>query len=1033
MPENTLGPYQILEKLGEGGMGEVYLAHDPRLKRHVAIKVLRSESGEDETAKKRLLREAQTAARLDHPNICTVYEVGEADGRAFIVMQYVEGETLAARLARKPLDPVEALTIATRVAEALVQAHRHGIAHRDIKPQNIMVCGRDQVKVLDFGLAKTTGPLDAAGETESVLTRSTGIAGTVPYMSPEQVRGEPLDGRSDIFSFGTMLQEMVTGRHPFSCHSPADTISAILTRDAAPQAAAAAVTPELQRILRKCLEKDRERRYQTPSDLAIDLENLCRELGRPAATAIGAPAAAPAPGAAPGTPSLPTTRTPLVGRDGERMAARTLLLQPDVRLVTFTGAGGTGKTRLALQVASDLCEAFEGRVHFVTLGAVSDPDLVVPTVAQALGVREVGNRSPMDAVTDAIASSQKPLLVVLDNFEQVINAAPIVSDLLERCANLKILVTSRAVLRVYGEHDFEVPPLALPARTGRLSMEALERSPAVALFVQRAAAVKAGFALRPDNAAAIAEICTRLDGLPLAIELAAARVRMLTPAAMLQRLEKRFELLTGGARDLPARQQTLRATVEWSRGLLTAEEQKLFRRLAVFVNGCTLEAVEAVCNAAEDLHADVLDAMDSLVGQSLVQRAEQADQDARFTMLGIVREYELEQLAASPDGPLAHRAHAAYCLVLAEESNVHATSDERSRWLARCDVELDNFRAALDWAVRQPAVEWGLRIATALYPYWIARERYQEGHERLTALLALPAEGIPPAKRLAAMYAAADLLQLQSRFDTARPIYADALALNRRLDEPPATLIHGLTGLAVLELRTGRFDSARALLEECAALAEQSNNVPETARVLLNLGQVLHAQGDTGGARTLYEQAVEKFTALRNVSGVAWSQMLLGDLAAELGDAPSAEARYESALAGFRAAGERSGIARASLDLGVLAARQGDHVQSRSLLARALGEYRELGHQVGIARALDAFGRAAILRGRHARGLRLAGAADAIRHALGTPLYAQEERARAVQLDAARQAVGPTGSAVEIEGSMMGVADAIEYALADEA
>jgi len=1025
---SRLGAYRIISLLGSGGMGEVYLAEDTRLLRKVAIKFLKAESVTDEQAKTRLLREAQAAARLDHPNICAIYEVGEAQGLSFIVMQYVEGETLAARMARTRLDVDAALAIATQVTAALSEAHRHAIVHRDIKPQNVMLSPRGHVKVLDFGIAQVAAPLASDGATASLLTATGMIAGTVPYMSPEQLRGEQLDHRSDIFSFGIVLHEMITGAHPFSAASAVETISAILAHDPPPlQRDTPTASAELRRIARKCLEKDRERRYQTPRDLVIDLENLVRETPRQSAQRdrpipafpLSVPLKAP---------NLPVSRTPLIGRDHERLAARSLLLRSDVRLVTFTGAGGTGKTRLALQVAADVGSAFNGRVYFVALASISEPALVVPTIAQALGVREVGNRDPAEALKDTVAALQEPVLLLIDNFEQLLDAAPLLTDLLESCANLKVLVTSRAVLRVYGEHDFDVPPLGLPPRVARPSIAELARFPAVALFVQRATAVKPDFALTADNGTAVAEICAKLDGLPLAIELAAARVRMLTPAAMLQRLEGGFELLTGGARDLPARQQTLLATLEWSHGLLTAEEQKLFRRLAVFVNGCTLEAVEAVCNASEDLKVDVLDAMESLVGKSLVQRIQQPEEETRFTILGTMREYGVQRLAASPDEAVTRRAHAAYCLVLAEEGGDELTSDEQARWLARCDFELDNFRAALEWATRTREVEWGLRLGAALHPFWNARGHYSEGRERLGALLKLPADAAGKT-RARALNAVGYLATSQSDYASARAVCEESLAISRNLGDT-AGVVTTLNALAFLERIFGSLVQARTMFEECLKLSEEAGDDRSVARALINLGQfLLKYQNDPAAARAMFEKALSIFERLNSLADIAMALSHLGDVARNLGDPAAAQAKYERALAILRGLGDRWAVALTLVDLGELMAAQGEPRVGLGMLAQALGLARELGYRLGIARVLDAFARSAARRGQAQRALRLAGAADAIRAALRAPRFQNEEVALARELDPARQALGAAASAVAMEGRSMSMENAIEYAL----
>ncbi len=367
--------------------------------------------------------------------------------------------------------------------------------------------------------------------------------------------------------------------------------------------------------------------------------------------------------------NLPVSRTGFVGREKEIAAARELLLRSEVRLLTVTGPGGIGKTRLAVEVAGALSQQFSGGVHFVPLSALGDPGLIAAVIVQTLGIRGAAGRSPIELLRERLLnSSGGPMLLVLDNFEHLMQAASIVAELLVIGPNLKILATSRAPLHLYGEHEFSVPPLALPDPLRVPPVQELSQYPAVALFVQRAVAAKPGFELNLENAAVVAEICARLDGLPLAIELAAARLKILSPASLLTRLASRLQLLTGGPRDLPERQQTLRAAMDWSYDLLNPAEQKLFRRLSVFVGGCNLESAEAVCDTKADLEMDLLDGMASMVDKSLVLHAPPANDEARFVMLETIREYALEKLEVSGEATATKRAHAAYCLVLAEES-----------------------------------------------------------------------------------------------------------------------------------------------------------------------------------------------------------------------------------------------------------------------------------------------------------------------------------------------------------------------------
>ncbi len=728
--------------------------------------------------------------------------------------------------------------------------------------------------------------------------------------------------------------------------------------------------------------------------------------------------------------NLPIQRTSLIGRDKVVPAAKQLLLRHDVRLVTFTGPGGTGKTRLALQVAEELLEEFAGGVYFVPLASIRDPGLVVPSIAQTLGVRETASNPLIVDLKEHMRYSHSPAtLLVLDNFEQVSSAAGMVAELLEASAGIKILVTTRARLHVYGEHEFPVPPLALPDLALLPDVERLSQAPAVALFLQRATALKPDFRLTQENLHAVAEICARVDGLPLAIELAAARIKLLPPAAMLARLQSRLQVLTGGARDLPERQQTLRATVDWSYELLNAAEQKLFRRLSVFASGCTIEAAEAVCNASDDLEADPLDLIASLADKSLLQQSEPPDDEARFGMLETVREYALECLAESGEEETTRRAHAAFCLVLAEEGGGQLAGAERRVWTNRFDLEQDNFRAALDWLTRTGGLEWAMRLGNALHLYWQDHAHPAEGCDRLRALLNLPGARGRTRNRARVLFLAGSLGQAAD-LHYARAALNEALDLYCELGDKVGAAAAS-THLAVAYRDGSDYASARSLFNEAIRLWEQAGDPVSVAYAMSNLADVVRGQGDYETARKLYEECLSIFRRLGDRAGMAWSLNHQGDLARERGDRTAARLLYEQAVAMFRELGDRTGLARSLADLANLACEEGSHTTAQPLYAEALTLFCELGEAKLSARVLESIACAAASQGNWDRALRVAGAAAGIRQRFRFPLAASAM----LNLDrslapAYRSLTTSAAAAAWMEGWSMPVERAIEYAVA---
>ena len=1020
-PGTRFGGYEILQQLGAGGMGVVYRARDTRLGREVAIKTVSLDRHLQAEALSRFEQEARSACALNHPNIVTIYELGHVNGTHYIAMELVCGETVREMLASGPIPFRKAVAIAAQVAGALAKAHEIGIVHRDLKPDNLMVSGDGTAKVLDFGLAKLRVVDHTRGSDVSSavtpITEHGAVIGTLGYMSPEQANGGEVDFRSDQFSFGSVLYEMVTGLPAFQKKTAAETAAAIL-RDQPERLASRmlqAPAPFIW-IVERCLAKDPKQRYASTRDLARDLAAVRDRL-----------ADAPARPSGPRPSNLPVQRTEFIGREHEAAALRQLLGRDDVRLVTLTGPGGIGKTRLALQVAGEIDEQFPAGVCFVSLSVVGEPGLIASTIAQAVGVPETGSQSAQESMKDYLGGLDQPMLLLLDNFEHLVSAAPVIANLLSVGPKLKVVVTSQAPLHVYGEHEFPVPPLALPDPKSIPPLDALSRLAAIALFVERARAVKHDFALTKENAPAVVAICARLDGLPLAIELAAARIKLLSPSAMLARLERCLNLLTGGARDLPTRQQTLRGTVDWSYGLLNAAEQTLFRRLSVFIGGCTLEAVEAVCDTKGDLGLDVLDGMTSMVDKSLAQQVEQVEGETRFVMLSTVREYAVERLTASADESATRRAHAAYYLVLAEEGAEDAAT--HPEWLDRFEVEHDNFRTALEYLIKTGDADWGLRLGVALFHFWETREHLTEGRNRIAKLLALEGAAARPKLRARLLFAAAVLAGEQGDYTSAQQLFEDSQETCLELHDHRGVAV-ALNALAVNARDRGDLATACSLFERCVAIWRDLGDPADIARALSNLANLIRLRGEYVRASSLYHECLTLFRQVGDGAGVAWTLNYQGDVARETVALVAARSFYEQSLAAFRQLRDGWGIASVLSDLAGLSCDQGDYTEARCLYGESLKMFQELGHQRGIARVLECLAASAAARSKAEHSLHLAGAAAALRQRLGAPLTPAEQPMLEKALEFARRTLGnAAGLTAWMEGWAMPVEQAVEEAL----
>ena len=922
-----LGPYEILAPLGAGAMGEVYLARDSRLDREVALKLLPERMTRDPESIARFRREALALASLNHPNIATVHGFEESPGGPMVlVLERVEGETLSQRLRRGPLAIQEGLQVCTQVALALELAHERGIVHRDVKPGNIMIGPRGIVKVLDFGLARrligikdeTETPMEGAPVaepfvftppsdpdedaptiaippmTDGTVSLTGWTVGTPGYMSPEQVTSQAADARADIFAFACVLFECLTARRAFTGAGPIEIMRATLEAEVALERLPARTPDRVRNVLEQCLKKLASDRPPEMRLVRIELEEA---LGIRRASALRE-------GVAYATPNnLPQPPTSFVGR--EALLAKCAQTLDRTRLLTLAGLGGSGKTRVALELARQRLEHFTDGVWFVDLAPLLEPERVAEAMAAVLGVRGEPGRPLLGELVAAL--SEKRALVLFDNCEtQLEAAAALATQLLRGSRELKVLLTSREPLDAEGEVVAVVPALTVPD-AGVASAAAALANESVRLFVERARAAHPGFELEAASVRLVVEICARLDGLPLALELAAARVRMLGVEQIRERLDDRFRLLTRAAGG-SARQQTVHATIAWSFEHLLPPEQALFWKLAAFTGGWTLDRAVPVCSDSGD-EFEVLDLLTRLVERALVVVQREGEQVVRYRFLESVWRFALERAVAEPQWHEIRDRHLAVHLDFAEWAERALTGAELPRRLPQVAAEEANLLAALDWAVQSPQrAESGMRIAAACHRYWNLTGNFgailRASRE---ALAADPAATATPVRaRLLTRLAGAQLVT--GEHAAALSSLEESLAIVRANEDRPGTA-RVLAGLSVAALWLDDFELARRHGEESLALYQRLGQTRGIALARHNLATILRYLGRLDEAVGQFEAALETLRRIDDPVGCVLGCAALGSAYTASGRGEEARrALHESLVFQARGEGPREGV-----------------------------------------------------------------------------------------------------------------------------
>ncbi|MBY0489667.1 MAG: protein kinase [Gemmatimonadaceae bacterium] len=953
--------YRLMHPLGAGGMATVYRAEDTRHHRQVAVKVLKPELARALGAD-RFLREITTTANLRHPNILPLFDSGEVDGVMFYVMPLIEGETLRDRLRRGALPEDEALRITDEVADALHYAHTRGIVHRDIKPENILL-EHGHAIVADFGIAQAVS--EVGGEKLTMV----GLAlGTPHYMSPEQGSGDAVDSRSDLYSLACVTYEMLTGAPPFDAPSP---VALLVKHVVEPVPSLAVHRPELSAsvvaAVARAMAKEPTARFASLLEWRAALK-----------PALAFSTSGQTPVIAPIDKAPPAFSSTLLGRD-DALTEAAAHLHAGVRVLSITGYGGTGKTRFAAALQRTVAPAFPDGTAFVSLASVTAVADVMPAISTALDLAEAHGRTAVDALVSLIGARR--VLLVLDNLEQVIDAAEDIAQLIARCPALQIVATSRRPLRIAAEMELPLPPLALPSGS---DLEALRVCPSVALFVQRAERVKPGFALTSANAAAIAGICRSLDGLPLALELAAARVRILEPAALLQRLDHALDLLTSGDRDLPLRQRTLRATISWSYSLLTADEQRLLRACAVFHEGWALDALEAVCYPPEERWR-ALDELGSLVEKGLVRVTGSGD---RFSLLETIRAFASEQLHASGETERVKQAHVAFFLTLAAELDRAIQGSGQREAMPRARAENANWFAAVHWLLARArmgdaqALAEGLTLCGRLGWYWHIVGLHVASQEYVAPLLALA--GSTAHRHAVGLAQFTNGMNLASMGDLegAARAWLEMRAIGEAQgDLTMAAFGAGGTGYAYFGL--GMMPEAAAQLDAAIAFGQQAHQPFLHALFMSIRGMHRFVDGDLEGGLAMLDEARRIQVRLDDCEGGGMALSFLASIWFAKGDVERARALYNESELHFAIVGDKPELARVQLEMGYLALAVNDLDGARGQFLRALRTNDEIGSQRGVGQVLLGLAAMESAAGRQDRALRIAAAGQQLSERMG--------------------------------------------------